>query len=266
MKRILPAVVAALTAAASACVIPVYMDEGSRWNKPGEAFRQTIPFKAGGVLRIDNAYGNVVIRGWDNDTIEITAEETWDESAGAADRTFQRSEVVPQVEIETRDETVTITARPRDAALAGDRIVHLFVRVPHHVDLRSVTGRRGRLSLSDLYGEALLRLDDGDVRIENYSGNLDVELGRGEIQAEMIDLRSGDSDRFVLNAGPVTISLDPAFIGRLEAAAPAGTLECDFKVDPPAEPTRASGTIGTGEGALIFVSARKGDVRIRKTS
>ncbi len=266
MKRILPAVLAALAAAASSCVIPVYMDEGSRWSRPTESFRQTIPFKAGGVLQIDNAFGNIIIRGGDNDAIEIEAEETWDESAGAAENADRQSAVIPRVEVETKDGLVTITARPRDETFTGDRIVHLLVRVPHHVDLKSVTARRGRLSLSDLYGEARLRLEDGDVRIENYSGGLDVELGRGEIQAELVDLRSGDADLFVLNEGPVTISLDPAFNGRLEADASGGAIACDFKVEPAAGPTRASGTIGTGEGALVFVSARAGDVNIRKTS
>jgi len=266
-KTILAAIAAALLAASAAsCIIPVYMDEGSHFGGPTEAFNRTLPFKSGQELRINNAYGNIIIRGWDEENLAVTAEETWNESAGAGTGRYREGAVIPRIEIETGDSGVTITARPRDEAFAGDRVVHLFVQVPHHVLLKSVTGGQGRLSLSDLYGEARLRLENGDVRIENYSGSLDVELGRGEIQTELTDLRCEDIVRIVLNDGPITVSLDPAFGGRLEATAGSGTLICDFPVEPPAESARASGKIGTGEGALIFVTARSGDVRIRKTA
>ena len=267
MKPILPAIAAVvLTASAASCVIPVYMDEGSRFSRPTEAFVRTLPFKAGGELRLANAYGPIIIRGWDQENLEVTAEETWNESAGTGAGRYQEGAVIPRIDIETADSGATITARPRDEALAGDRTVHLIVQVPHHVLLKSVTGGRGRLSLSDLFGEARLRLENGDVRVENYSGSLDVELGRGEIQAELTDLRGGDIVRLVLSEGPIAVSLDPAFEGRLEATAGSGTLACDFAVEPPAEPARASGKIGSGDGALIFVTARSGDVRVRKTA
>ena len=265
MKKMGPAVLAVWAAVSASCVIPVYLDEGSRWNRPQEAFRHTAAFEAGGVLRVDNVFGNIIIRGWDRDEMDITAEETWDESSGVPARSLQRSEIVPRVDIETVDQTVTIKARPRDEAFTGDRIIHLLIQVPHHVVLRSVTARRGRIGLSDLYGEARLRLEDGDIRVENYSGGLDAELGRGSIQAELIDLRKEDAVRLILNEGPVEIFLEPGFNGRLEAEAAEGTVFCDFDVAPAAEKTRISGTVGTGEGALVIVSARKGNVSIRKT-
>jgi hypothetical protein len=249
----------------ASCVIPIYMDEGSRWDGTPEVFRQTAAFEAGGVLRVENAHGNIIIRGWDRNELDITAEETWDEAAESSSRSLQRSEIVPRVEVETKDQAVTVRARPRDEALAGDRIVHLTIQVPHHVVLRSVTARRGRIALSDLYGEARLRLEDGDIRVENFSGSLDAEVERGEIQAEMIDLRNEDAVRLVLNEGPIELSLDPGFAGRLEAEAPAGTIVCGFDVEPAGGKSRLSGTVGKSEGALVFVSARTGNVTIRKT-
>jgi hypothetical protein len=117
-----------------------------------------------------------------------------------------------------------------------------------------------------MYGEALLRLEDGDIRVENYSGSLDAELTRGSIQAELIDLRAEDAVRLILGEGPVSLLLEPAFAGRLEADAPAGSLACDFTLDPAADKNRASGKIGTGEGALVTVSARKGSVTVRKSA
>lgn len=263
MKRSFPAAAAVLIAASAACIIPVSIDEGSRWGRPPDVFRRSVPFQAGGQLKIDNAYGHVVIRGWDREDIEVTAEETWKESA--AGLPSGGGAVIPRIDIETGDDGVAITARPRDETFTGDRIILLSVQVPRHVSLRSVSGRLGRLSLSGIYGEARLRLEAGDVRIENYSGSLDVEIGRGEIQAELVDLRAEDIVRLVLGDGPVAVSLYPGFTGRLEAMAGSGTLVCDFPLDPAAEAGRVSGTIGTGDGALIFITARSGDVRIRKT-
>ena len=266
MKKIAFAGLAVLAAAAASCIIPIYMDEGSRFDRSQPAFSRTIAFAPGGTLRIDNAFGNIILIGWDREEVEILAEETWDDSVGTAADELQRNAIVPRVDVETGDKSIAIKARSRDEEFAGDRIVHLMVRAPHHVILKSVSARRGRISLSDMYGEALLRLEDGDIRVENYSGSLDAELVRGSIQAELIDLRPEDAVRLILGEGPVSLLLDPAFSGRLEADAPDGSIACDFTLDPAVGKNRASGKIGTGEGALVTVSARKGSVTVRKSA
>ena len=251
-RGMLPAVVAAATVS---CVIPVYVDEGSRWSREPEAFQQVSEFAAGGVLRVTNIYGNIIIRGWDREELEVTAEETRNDSAAS----------IPRVEIASEGGETAITAGPGDEDFAGGRTVHLLIRVPHRVFLRSVTAGRGRLQLSDLYGEAFLRLDDGDLRVENYSGSLDAEIGLGSMEVELLDTRQKDAVRLVLDEGPIDVLLEPGFAGRLEAEAAEGTVSCDFEVTPAAEPTRVSGTVGSGEGALVIVSARHGSVTIRKT-
>ncbi|MBN1938475.1 MAG: hypothetical protein JW843_02745 [Candidatus Aminicenantes bacterium] len=264
MKTISKAASAILVAASASCIIPIYMDEGSRFERERPAFIRTVPLAPGGTLRVDNPYGNIILIGWDREDVEILAEETWDDSAGRAVGVLQRGAVVPRVDIETADNSIEIRARPRDAEIAVDRIVHLMIRAPHHAVLKSVTGRRGRISLSDMYGQALIRLEEGDIRVENFSGSLDAELVRGEINAELLDLRPEDAVRLVCGEGPIVLSLEPAFTGRLEADAPGGTLTCEFALDPPAERSRASGKIGTGEGVLVTVSARNGSVTVRK--
>jgi len=243
--------------ASAACVIPVYVDEGNRWSRPVETFRHSSAFEAGGALRVDNAWGNIVIRGWERDELEVTAEETRDDSAEPAAR--------PLVDVETGETAVAVKVRPADPSFSGERTIHLTLRVPHRVILKSVSARRGRIALADLFGEARLRLEDGDIRVENYSGALDAELGRGAVRAELVDLRDGDIVRLVLGEGPVEVFLEPGFNGRLEADAGEGPVACDFDAVPAAGRSRVSGTVGTGEGALVIASARSGSVSIRKT-
>ena len=85
------------------------------------------------------------------------------------------------------------------------------------------------------------------------------------MEVELLDTRQEDAVRLVLDEGPIDVLLEPGFAGRLEAEAAEGTVSCDFEVTPAAEPTRVSGTVGSGEGALVIVSARHGSVTIRKT-
>jgi hypothetical protein len=265
MKITRPGIIFSAVLAAAACVIPIYVDDGGRFTRPFSTFLKTIEFAPGGIISIDNALGDIVIRGWDKNEIEITAEEDWDESAGRTVRLSGRNRVVPRVEVETKDKYVKIRSRPRDADLEDDRAVRLVIQVPHEVDLQDVHGRRGRITVSDLYGRVRLDLEEGDVRVDNFSGSLDVDLVRGSIQVEILDLRSADTVRLALKQGPATVLIEPGFNGRIEANAPNGTLRCDFIIDPPAESRGAAGKIGTGEGALIIVSSLNGDVRIHKT-
>ncbi len=265
MKKFMGAALIGAAIGQIACLIPVYMDEGRRFDRSSPAYVRTYDFAPGGALRIDNAFGNIILIGWDRDQVEIAAEETWDESAGAAAER-ERSGVVPRIDVAASNEGLSIKARSRDEEFTGDRIVHLLIRAPHHVLLKSIVGRRGRISISDMYGEAVLRLEDGDIRVENYSGTLDGELLRGSIQAEMIDLRPEDRVRLVIGEGPVFLLLEPAFNGRLEAEAPAGSFFCDFPLDPAPDQTRGSGKIGTGEGARVTISARKGTITVLKSA
>jgi hypothetical protein len=264
MNKIVSAAAFLAAAASTSCIIPIYTDEGSWFERDRPAFVRTIPFAPGGTIRVDNSYGNIIFIGWDREEVEILAEETWDDSAGIGGGGLSQRPVAPRIDVEIGEASIAITARTRDEKFSGDRIVHLMIRAPHHAILKSVSARRGRLSLSDMYGQALLRLDDGDIRVENFSGSLDAEITRGSIQAELLDLRPEDAVRLVCGEGPVTLLLEPSFNGRLEAEAPAGSVTCEFDVDPPAEGSRLSGIIGTGEGAVVIVSAGKGSLAVRK--
>jgi hypothetical protein len=251
----------------SSCIIPIYMDEGSRFGGNPAAFSKTIPFAPGGVLSVDNGLGDIVIRGWDRDELEVTAEETWADSSGrdVSIRLPRGNAVVPRVTVDASDRSVKIKARPRDPDFEDDRAVRLVIQVPHDVELRDIAGRRGRIDIADLYGRIRLDLEEGDILVENFSGSLEADLIRGSIQAEILDSRPDDTVRLVLKQGTATVLLEPGFNGRIEASAPNGTVTSDFIVEPPLEGRRAAGTIGTGQGAMIIVSTLNGDVRLRKS-
>ena len=74
MKKIAFAGLAVLVAAAASCIIPIYLDEGSRFDRSKPAFSRTVAFAPGGTLRIDNAFGNIILIGWDREEAEILAE------------------------------------------------------------------------------------------------------------------------------------------------------------------------------------------------
>lgn len=151
----------------SSCIIPIYMDEGSRFGGNTAAFSKTIPMAPGGILSVDNGLGDIVIRGWDRDELEVTAEETWADSSGrdVSIRLPRGNTVVPRVTVDSSDRSVKIKARPRDPELEDDRAVRLVIQVPRDVELRDIAGRRGRIDIADLYGRIRLDLEEGDILV-----------------------------------------------------------------------------------------------------
>ena len=246
----------------SACVIAVFdpAQQGQFW--PAAAFHRSLDMKPGGDVTLENGDGDVEISGWDEDRIEISAQGSRDVPQSAGIYFIGRKFSPPDVRIQREGHSVRI--RTRESGYGEkDKAVNYIIRVPHSIHLDSIRNGRGRMAISDVYGTALLDAEEGEIRVSNYSGNLDIQLGTGTVEAEILDLRPQDSVRIRVERGDIVLFLESEVAAQLIAEAPQGKISSELELDPPLSGRTASVKL-RGGGASLELMAVRGDIRIRK--
>jgi len=248
-----------LVAWSASCIYVMVDDPAVAGRMIRPRLERDLPFPADGVLAVEAENATVEIRGWDQEEIRLEAEE--DRPLPSRTRIFGPWPNEPDVEIDRTGDRLLIRA---GLSSEKETTLQLVLRVPRSLHVRDVDVKTGTVSIADFYGEALVRLESGDLRVENYSGSLDARVGEGDITAELLDVRSEDNVRLLAADGDITVFLEEGVQAALDAAAPAGqvTSELDLKLTLPAAAAKAE--LGGG-GARIELRAERGSIHIRKS-
>jgi len=241
-----------------ALVDPRY--QGRAW--PGGTFRKDLDLKPGAAISLENADGNIEISGWKEEKLEVYAERGGELPKSAGIYFYGQRFSPPDVRVRSAGDSVRISTLEKGHDEQGG-VVHYVLRTPHSVNLDSIRNGKGRIAVSDIYGQALLDADEGEVRISNYSGSLDVRLGSGLVEAEVLDLRPQDSVRIKVERGDIVLFLEPDAAAQLIADAPGGSVLSELEVGQPLPAKRVAAKLGAGGGS-IELTAVAGDIRIRK--
>lgn len=141
------------------------------------------PHVRGGRVTLDNGFGDVTIEAWNRDLVDLRADQIADTDADLA--------LVP-VDIKATPDSLTISSRaPRYAPDTRVRVDYR-VRVPAETDLKLVKTDRGRVSITDVSGRAIVRVISGTVRVRGFAGYLDASTVNGEIDAALTRFDRGD--------------------------------------------------------------------------
>jgi DUF4097 and DUF4098 domain-containing protein YvlB len=262
MRRTIFAFLSTIMLLSSACVIAVVdsASQGQYW--PKNTFRKSLELKPGGAVTLENINGDIEISGWENERVEISAEGSRESPQSAGIHFFDRRFSPPDVRVQSTGDSVRI--RTRESRYEGERgVVHYVLNVPHSVNLDSVRNGRGRISISDIYGRSLLDAEEGEVKISNYSGSLDVRLESGAVEAELLDLRPQDSVRIKVERGDIVLLLERDAAAQLIAAAPAGNIFSELELGQALPARKLTAKLGDGQ-ASIELTALQGDIRVRK--
>jgi len=257
-------IAAAAMLISSACLIPIYLPDSGDY-PPRNEFHQVVALDPGGTISLDSSNGDIEIRGWDKNEVEITAEDDW--SRAYSRRTWSTGwggVSGPKIEVDKIENFVKIRTRisGREDEI---RSVHFYLNVPRSVNLRDIRGKVGDILIADLYGKVRADLEDGNIKIENFSGSLDLSLGSGTVETEILDLRPDDDIRITVREGPVTLFLQPEVNARIEASAINGTVTAEFDLGQPLPAKKVSGLIGAKtEAAAVSVTALNGNIRLNK--
>ena len=235
----------------ASCVVAVVGNpEYGRFLPPKE-FHKNVPLPAGGTLSLENWGGDILINGWEKDEVDITAEEISGRSFGRRIQFINKRGLEPNVQVDEEDGFIRIRT---DESARDDETsrVNYTLSVPHSVNLKDILNRKGDIHITDLYGKVSLNLQEGDVRIENFSGTLDASVSRGSVEAEILDLREEDEVKILVREGDITLSLESGAEAWIEASAPHGDINSDFDLK-------------SQKGTRISLTAFNGDIQIKKS-
>jgi hypothetical protein len=244
----------------AACLL--YLPDAD-WSSPSRVFQQNVSLDPGGAVSLENETGYIEIRGWDQKSVEITAEENGFPAFGRRMWFSQGSMSTPRVEVDTLDNFVKIVTRATSRETIV-RPVHYSLRVPHSVILRTVSNKEGDLRIADVYGEIRAEIERGDIRIENCSGSLDLSLDQGAIEAEILDVQPDDEIKVTVREGDITLFLQPEANIAIEAAALRGRFSSEFDPGRPLTGRKIQTRIGKSEGATASLTTLSGNISLKK--
>jgi hypothetical protein len=264
MKKtfVLGGMAAAVVLLSAACVIPVYISDYGQYTTRG-VFHRTIALDSGGTILIENDAGDIEIQGWDKDEVEITAEEDLGGRYGWRVGPYGRSVAGPKVDVDKMEDFLTIKARIPERE-RDIRRVYFTLNVPHSVNLKDVRNELGDIRIVDIYGKVRVNLEEGIIKVENFSGSLDLSLVRGSVEAELLDVRKDDNVRITTREGDITLYLQPDVNVKIEAATGNGGISSDFDLGLPLPSKKVSARLGSLEEAVVSLSALIGNIRLKK--
>jgi len=245
-----------------ACVIAVVdpAAQGQHW--PQESFRKSLNLKPGGSVSLENMDGDIEISGWGDEKVGILAQRSQKAPPSAGIHFIGGWFNPPDVHVRTSPDSVRIRTSESGYDDEGGA-VHYVLNVPHSTNLDSVRNGRGRIAVSDISGRAVLDAEEGAIKISNYSGSLDIRLGNGVVQAEVLDLRPQDSIRVKVEHGDIILLLEPDAAAQLMADAPAGNISSEFDLGQSLPAKKVTARLAGGQTA-IELTAVQGDIKIRK--
>jgi hypothetical protein len=246
----------------SACVVAVVNPRSGGRPWPRNAFRKVLDLNRDASVSVENEEGTIEIAGWNEDRIDISAEKGGEYPRSAGIYFMGRRFSAPDIQVRSTENSVRIRSKG-SGVKDGDGPVHYFLKVPRSVSLDSVRNGQGKISVSDLYGRALLDEDEGEIFVANYSGSLDIRLGNGSVEAEVLDLRPQDSVRIRVDRGNIVLFLEPQTDAQLMAEAPEGNVVSELDLGQSLPAKKVSARLGGGQ-ASIELTAAAGDIKIRK--
>jgi hypothetical protein len=269
LLKLLPVAAAAL-AMSGACIIFPNAGDREGWRTiperkseagKGTEFRETVDLRPGDTLSLENDYGNVDIKGWDRDAVEIIATVVTPESrTQRSGRDSRAQKYTPDVEIRETNDGLLVRTRTFEGTGDPPRVDY-ELRVPNSVTLTGLRISEGNLNVSDVFGRLEASLDQGDLTVENYSGAVDANVGTGNADVEVLDLREEDSITIACRRGDIVLRLESGAGAIVEADAPRGRVRSDFDLGEELPATTVKGWIGEG-GPNIILRATNGRIEI----
>lgn len=234
-----------------------------RGRVPVDEFHKQVSFPPGGTLSLISGNGNVEIRGWESEELEVYAEKQFRFPDRKRFYVFPRKNLVPGIVFDRFENFVKI----RSKEISGDfgtAFVDYYIDAPRSINLRDIEVEKGNIIIDGVYGDAFLDLAEGEILVDHFSGSLTVSVALGSVNASLYDLR--DEDEIVVDSreGNITLSLEDHVNAYLVIVFPEGELISEFGLEIPLDEKKVEAQLGEG-GPRISITAWRGDVRIRKS-
>jgi len=244
------------------CVIRVVDYQDPRGVIPVGDFLRNIPFSPGGDVTLKNFDGNIEVTGWERNEVEVYAEKMIPRTGESQVRFMMPRRGIAKIDLERyTDENIYINTK--SISKEGENtIVDYFIKTPRYIDLRSILARKGDIFIADIYGSVFVRLEQGNIHVDNFSGSLDASVNNGHIKASLYDERKEDKVNLKSLQGDITLFLQKKINAQIKAVFPGGEINSEFDLGPQEKENEVDLKLGEG-GAFIYITALSGNIDIK---
>jgi DUF4097 and DUF4098 domain-containing protein YvlB len=218
-------------------------------------FQKTYRIGAGGQIRIGNISGDVIVTGYDGDSIVVKGTKK------GRDR--------DQVEVEDRSGTANVDIGVRYPKHCNCEASILFeVQVPRSVkyDFDHIASVSGDVRVTGVTGRLNASAVSGDVHITDVSGSVSASAVSGDVKVEINRLEGSDDMKFNTVSGDVSVLLPGSLDADVDMSSFSGSIKTDFAIEVRSERygSRNSARAKLGEGSRrLKMSTVSGDISLR---
>ena len=219
-------------------------------------FQKTYRIGAGGQVRIGNVSGDVIVTGYDGDSIVVTGTKK------GRDRDI--------IEIEDRSGTANVDVGVRYPKNCNcDASIRFEVQVPRSVkyDFDHIASVSGDVRVTGVTGRLNASAVSGDVHITDVSGSVSASAVSGDVQVEINRLDGSDDMKFNTVSGDVSVMLPGSLDADVDMSSFSGSIKTDFAIEVRSERygSRNSARAKLGEGSRrLKMSSVSGDLSLRR--
>jgi hypothetical protein len=253
-------VLLAFTALAASCIMVVDPEQV----QSGAEFRRTADLEAGGTVAVEHTLGNIVITGWDENSVEVVATGRQAEPGTSRRvRIYSMDDLEPSIDVRQTGGVLRIRTRSLGGPWASGGLDYA-IRVPSSVNLNGITLDRGDVTISDTYGRVDAAVSKGNLTVKNFSGALKAALEAGQADIELLDIRDDDVIDVTVKEGDITLRLEPGANAHIEAESHGGEITGDYELGAKLPARTLTSRLGSG-AARIVLKALRGNIKILKT-
>ena len=230
-----------------------------------EEFHQTYKLTANGSVRLENVNGDVMIKAWDRNEVQVDAVKT-----ASSERGLRETRIVVDAEA---DEIRIETEHPGEHGSWWDRLtihpgsVDYTLTVPRNARLREIELVNGRLTVEGVAGSIRASTVNGRLDARGLAADADLSTVNGSMVLSFALL--GQSQHVSLESvnGEIEVTLPPNADTDVSASTVSGRITTDFSL--PIDRGRwvgesLDGSIGGGN-ARLRVSNVNGRISILKS-
>lgn len=237
-------------------------------------FQKSYTLPANGRVNVTNVSGDVIVNGYDGDTIKITG--------------IKEGRDKDMVEVLDESDASQINLKvkyPRNCDC--DASIKFELQVPRsikfnfdnlssasgNIEVTSVTGRlraksaSGDVHVTGVTGDINASSASGNVVVKEAVGTVSANSASGDVAVEITQLVGTDSMKFTSASGDVEVKLP----SNLDAEVDMSTTSGDIKTDFPLEVNQrehgsgrwARGTVGSGGSRTLRISSASGNVSLK---
>jgi len=218
-------------------------------------FQKTYRIGAGGQIRIGNVSGDVLVTGYDGDSVVVTATKK------GRDR--------DRIEVEDRSGTANVdigVKYPKNCNC--DASIRFEVQVPRSVkyDFDQIASVSGDVRVGGVTGRLNASAVSGDVHITDVSGSVNASSVSGDVQVEINRLDGSDDMKFNTVSGDVSVMLPGSLDADVDMSSFSGSIKTDFAIEVRSERygSRNSARAKLGDGSRrLKMSSVSGDLSLR---